>query len=67
VDAFEEHRKSGKAFDISLFSDEEHVLIDLLHTLKKLRTPLKAFSEILNWAVRSTSSGYSCLHKCCLF
>jgi hypothetical protein len=59
MDAFEEHRKSGKAFDVSLFSDEERVLIDLLHTLKKLRTPLKAYSEILKWAVRSTSSGYS--------
>ena len=59
MDAFEEHRKSGKAFDVSLFSDEERVLIDLLHTLKKLRTPLKAYSEILKWAVRSTSSAYS--------
>ncbi len=33
MDALEEHRKSGKAFDVSLFSDEERVLIDLLHTL----------------------------------
>jgi hypothetical protein len=53
MDAFEEHRKSGKAFDLSLFSDEERVLIDLLHTLKKLRTPLKAYCEILKWAVCS--------------
>jgi hypothetical protein len=59
MDAFEEHRKSVKAFDISLFSDEEGVLIDLLHTPKKLQTPLKAYSEILKWAVCSTSSGYS--------
>ncbi len=34
MDAFVEHRKSGKAFDVSLFSEKEHVLIDLLHTLK---------------------------------
>ena len=33
MDAFEENRKSGKAFDVSIFSDKELVLIDLLHTL----------------------------------
>jgi hypothetical protein len=58
LDSFEKRRKASKAFDVALFSNEERVLIDLLHTLKKLKTPMKAYGEILKWAVRSAGSGY---------
>ena len=34
-------------------------MVDLLMTLKKLRAPMKSYSEILKWAVRSQLSGYA--------
>jgi hypothetical protein len=58
LDSFEKRCKASKAFDVALFSIEERVLVDLLHTLKKLNTPMIAYGEILKWAVRSASSGY---------
>lgn len=58
LESFEKRSKASKAFDVAVFSNEERVLIDLLHTLKILNTPMKAYGEILKWAVRSASSGY---------
>jgi hypothetical protein len=58
LESFEKRSKASKTFDVAVFSNEERILIDLLHTLKKLNTPMKAYGEILKWAVRSASSGY---------
>jgi hypothetical protein len=58
LDSFKKRCKASKAFDVALFSNKERVLVDLLHTLKKLKTPKIAYGEILKWAVRSASSGY---------
>ncbi len=40
------------------FSREEKVQIELLQLLKDLKTPLKAFSLILNWAAKSNERGH---------
>ncbi len=40
------------------FSGEENVHIELLHLLKELNAPLKAFSGILNWAVKANGQGH---------
>ena len=37
------------------FSGEEKVHIELLHLLKDLKAPLKAFPGILNWAAKANS------------
>jgi hypothetical protein len=40
------------------FSVEEKVHIELLNILKELRTPLRAFSLILNWAAKAYERGH---------
>ena len=40
------------------FSCEEKVHIELLHLLKELKAPLKAFSCILNWAAKANNQGH---------
>ncbi len=40
------------------FSGEEKVHIELLHLLKELKAPLKAFSGILNWAAKANGQGH---------
>ena len=40
------------------FSVEEKVHIELLHLLKELNAPLKAFSVILNWAAKANRQGH---------
>ena len=40
------------------FSGEEKVHIELLHLLKELKAPLKAFSGILNWAAKANDQGH---------
>ena len=40
------------------FSVEEKVHIELLHVLKELRAPMKAFSDILNWAANANDKGH---------
>ena len=60
LDAFVAHSESiNDGLSLSLFSVEEKVQIDLLQTLKRLRAPLIAYEEILKWASRSCSQGYS--------
>jgi hypothetical protein len=44
---------------LSLFSVEEKVHIDLLQALKRLRSPLIEYEEIMRWASRSCLQGYS--------
>ena len=44
--------------DLSLFSLEEKVQIDLLHTLRRLKAPMIAYDEVMKWAVRSCSQGH---------
>ncbi len=40
------------------FFGEEKVHIELLHLLKELKAPLKAFSGILNWAAKANGQGH---------
>ncbi|KAI2491591.1 hypothetical protein MHU86_22963 [Fragilaria crotonensis] len=44
--------------ELSLFSVEEKVQIDLLQTLKRLKAPMIAYDEVMKWAVRSCSEGH---------
>ena len=46
------------------FSVEEKVHIELLHILKSLNAPLKAFSHILNWAAKANNSGHIFKEDC---
>lgn len=43
---------------LNKFSIQEKVQVDLLHTLKRLKAPLKMFHEVLNWAERAKCAGY---------
>jgi len=54
-----EHTKSDSVLNLALFSREESVLVDLLMTLKKLRAPMKSYSEVLKWAIRSQQAGFA--------
>ena len=54
-----EHAESDCDLNLAMFSREESVMVDLLMTLKKLHAPMKSYSEILKWAVRSQLSGYA--------
>jgi hypothetical protein len=43
---------------LARFSTEEKVHIKLLHIMKSLNAPLRAFSHILNWAAKAYNSGH---------
>ena len=60
LDSFVAHSESiDDGLSLSLFSVEEKVQIDLLQTLRRLRAPLITYEEIMRWASRSCSQGYS--------
>ena len=69
--AGESRRNSRRVSTVELdrFSGEEKVHIELLHLLKELKAPLKAFSGILNWAAKANGQGQifhpHCQPSCC--
>ena len=58
--AYQEHIDSldDNGLNLSLFSCEEKVQLDLLQTLNKLGAPMKAYEAIMQWSIRSVRSGY---------
>ena len=52
-------RDDDDGLNLSAFSLEEEVQVDLLQTLKRLRCPMIAFDEVMKWAVRSCSRGHT--------
>jgi hypothetical protein len=58
--AYQEHIHSldDNGLNLSLFSCEEKVQIDLLQTLSKIGAPMKAYEAIMQWTNRSVRSGY---------
>ena len=52
-------RDDDDGLNLSTFSLEEEVQVDLLQTLKRLRCPMIAYDEVMKWAVRSCSRGHS--------
>ena len=59
LDLYEEMQElRSNPLGLDRFSVEEKVHIELLHLLKELDVPLKAFSGILNWAAKAKSQGH---------
>ncbi|KAI2506334.1 hypothetical protein MHU86_8062 [Fragilaria crotonensis] len=59
LDLYEEMQELRlNPFGLDRFSGEEKVHIELLHLLKELKAPLKAFSGILNWAAKANGQGH---------
>ena len=59
LDLYEEMQElRSNPLGLDRFSVEEKVHIELLHLLKELNAPLKAFSGILNWAAKANSQGH---------
>ena len=59
LDLYEEMQElRSNPLGLDRFSGEEKVHIELLHLLKELKAPLKAFSGILNWAAKANSQGH---------
>ena len=58
--AYQEHIDSvnDNGLNLSLFSREEKVQIDLLQTLSNLGAPMKAYKAIMQWTNRSVRSGH---------
>ncbi|KAI2509327.1 hypothetical protein MHU86_5080 [Fragilaria crotonensis] len=58
--AYQEHIDSvnDNGLNLSLFSREEKVQIDLLQTLSTLGAPMKAYEAIMQWTNRSVRSGH---------
>ena len=52
-------RDINDGLNLSTFSLEEEVQLDLLETLKSLRCPMIAYDEVMKRAVRSCSRGHS--------
>ena len=52
-------RDINDGLNLSTFSLEEEVQLDLLETLKSLRRPMIAYDEVMNRAIRSCSRGHS--------
>ena len=54
-----------RSIGLDRFSVEEEVhIVELLHLLKELNAPLKAFSGILNWAAKANSQGHIIHPEC---
>ena len=51
-------RDDDDGLNLSMFSFEEEVQVDLLQTMRRLRCPLIAYDEVMKWAVRSCSRGH---------
>jgi hypothetical protein len=59
LDLYEEMQElRSNPLGLDRFSGEEKVHIELLHLLKELKAPLKAFSGILNWAAKANGQGH---------
>jgi len=58
--AYQEHTDSldDNGLNLSLFSREEKVQLDLLQTLSNLCAPMKAYEAIMKWTIRSVRSGH---------
>jgi hypothetical protein len=58
--SYESHINSldDKGLNLSLFSCQEKVELDLLQTLSKIGAPMKAYEAIMQWTIRSVRSGY---------
>jgi hypothetical protein len=52
-------RDNDDGLNLSMFSLEDEVQVQLLQTLKRLRCPMIAYDEVIKWAVRSCSRGHS--------
>ena len=52
-------RDDDDGLNLSTFSLEEEVQVDLLQMLKRLRCPMIAYDEVMKWAVRSCSRGHT--------
>jgi hypothetical protein len=58
--AYGEHMNSlnDKGLNLSLFSRDEKVQLDLLQTLSNLNAPMKAYEAIMQWTNRSVQGGH---------
>jgi hypothetical protein len=58
--SYESHINSldDKGLNLSLFSCQEKVELDLLQTLSKIGASMKAYEAIMQWTIRSVRSGY---------
>jgi hypothetical protein len=58
--AYKEHIDSldDNGLNLSLFSCQEKVQVDLLATLSKLGAPMKAYEAVMQWTNRSVRSGH---------
>ena len=58
--SYQEHINSldDNGLNLSLFSCQEKVELDLLQTLSKIGAPMKAYEAIMQWTIRSVRSGH---------
>ena len=56
----EEHLKSldDNGLNLSLFSCQEKVELDLLQTLSNIGAPMRAYEAVMQWTIRSVRSGH---------
>ena len=57
---YQKHLNSldDNGLNLSLFSCQEKVELDLLQTLSKIGAPMKAYEAVMQWTIRSVRSGY---------
>ena len=59
LSAYQEHIDSldDNSLNLSLFSCQEKVQVDILHTLSKLGTPMKAYKAVMQWTSNKSVPG----------